>query len=119
MVSAPLRVSTSTSARANIPGLSLRSGFGMSTSTPMVRVRGSRLWTTRTTLPPKVCPWYGSAVRLTGAPTTTRAMSRSGTSICSLTVSMSCSTRMPTEVVLVPADCALTEAPLSRLRCET
>ena len=87
----------------------------------MIETRGlvALVWTTRATVPLNVSSWYGSAPRRTGEPTRTRAMSRSGTSICTLTVWMSWTVRMPTEAVLVPADCALTAAPESRLRWET
>src|SRR2546422_10360075 len=52
---------TRSSTRANMPPLRARSGFGMSTSTVMVRVLGFRAWTTPVTLPVNARPGYASA----------------------------------------------------------
>src|SRR4029453_8564798 len=54
--SAPGRRSTTSSTRANMPGLSRPSPLGMSTSTPMVRERGSRACTMRVTVPLNTSP---------------------------------------------------------------
>src|SRR5262249_38526124 len=99
-------------------GLQQIVGFGMSISTPMVRVRGSSACTTRATLPENCRPGYASVVRRTTSPMATRDTSRSGTSSCTLTGLISCSVRMPIDALLVAAAWLLTAAPTSRLRWE-